>query len=107
MPITVINAVIHGFEKEQHTLGVPKDKVFKRPDTLDVTKPPVISLVEGVAKLLGKKDNTLAWGRFSDKSDRGPFPASFGVSVAYIPGKNDLNNKNLFHKLTITGRIQT
>lgn len=102
MAITVINAVIHGFEKEQHTLGVPRKGVFKRPDTLDATKEPVIALVSGVAKLLGKKDNTLAWGRFSTDRERGPFPESFKVSVTPVPGKVDLSDKNLFHALTIT-----
>lgn len=102
MAITVINAVIHGFEKEQHTLGVPKDGVFKRSDTLDVTKEPVIVLVAGVAKLLGKKDNTLAWGRFSTDRERGPFPESFKVSVTPVPGQGDLSDKKLFHALTIT-----
>lgn len=102
MAITVINAVIHGFEKEQHTLGVPEEGVFKRPDTLDVTKEPVIVLVAGVAKLLGKKDNTLAWGRFSTDRERGPFPESFKASVTPVPGKVDLSDKKLFHALTIT-----
>lgn len=102
MAITVINAVIHGFEKEQHTLGVLEEGVFKRSDTLDVRKEPVIVLVAGVAKLLGKKDNTLAWGRFSTDRERGPFPESFKVSVTPVPGKVDLSDKKLFHALTIT-----
>lgn len=101
MAIAVINAVIHGFEKEQHTLGVSEDKVFKRSGTLDVAKPPVISLVEGVAKLLGKKDNTLAWGRFSTDRERGPFPESFKVSVTPRLGGVDLSDPILFHALTI------
>lgn len=102
MAIAVINAVIHGFEKDQHTLGVPEDRVFKRPDTLDATKEAVIVLVESVAKLLGKKDNTLAWGRFSTDRERGPFPESFKVSVTPRPGEVDLSDPNLFHALTIT-----
>lgn len=97
MPLAVINAVIHGFDKEKHTEIV--SNVFKRDKTLDVTQAPVVALVEGVAKLLGKRENSLAWGRFNNDNFRGPFPSSFDACVSSEP---DLTDENVFLALTHT-----
>lgn len=82
MAIKVINAVIHGFDKDQHKKTDLKSIVIKD-NGLDVTLPAVKTLVENVAKLLGGKLNTQSWGRFSD--DRGgKFYKSFNKGVANI-----------------------
>lgn len=96
MAIKVINAVIHGFDKKQRSEEL--ENIFRRPKPLDVSKKPVIALVEGVAGLLGGSDNSLAWGRFRRDSRRGLFPASFTKAVETAP---DLNDPHVFHTLTL------
>ncbi len=92
MAITVVNAVIHGFEKDQHKKTDPTSIVIKGKG-LDVTLPAVKTLVENVAKLLGDKLNTQSWGRFSE--DRGgKFYSSFKADVVSI------DNVNVFIELT-------
>ena len=84
--IQVINAVIHGFDKEQHKKTDP-DSIVIKDKGLDVTLPAVKTLVESVAKLLGGKLNTQSWGRFSE--DRGgKFYKSFNKNVKTI-GNHD------------------
>lgn len=86
MAITVINAVIHGFDKDQHKKTDLKSIVIKD-NGLDVTLPAVKTLVENVAKLLGGKLNTQSWGRFSE--DRGgKFYKSFSKDVKAL-GNHD------------------
>lgn len=97
MSISVINAVIHGFDKERGEEEELKN-IFRREKVLDVTKKPVIALVEGVAGLLGKRDNSLAWGRFSTDSRRGPFPDEFKAAVKTQP---DLQEARVFHTLSL------
>ncbi|WP_212645731.1 nucleoid-associated protein [Delftia sp. PE138] len=65
MAIEIINAVIHGFEKEQHVKGVALDDIVYKDKCLDITLPTVIALVSGVAKLLGNRMNMQSWGRFN------------------------------------------
>lgn len=96
MAITVINAVIHGFDKEQRSDVLTN--IFRRPTPLDVSKKPVIALVDGVAGLLGGSDNSLAWGRFRTDSRRGLFPDSFKKAVETPP---DLSDPRVFHALTL------
>lgn len=80
--IQVINAVIHGFDKDQHKKTDLKSIVIKDKG-LDVTLPAVKTLVENVAKLLGGKLNMQSWGRFSE--DRGgKFYKSFNKDVNFI-----------------------
>lgn len=100
MAITVINAVIHGFDKSPRTAKEASviSNVFRRQTVLDVTKKPVIALVDGVANLLGKKDNSLAWGRFRTDSRRGGFPSSFKKAVETQP---DLQNSKVFYALSL------
>lgn len=96
MAINVINAVIHGFDKDQRSPIL--SNIYKRTTPLDVSKRPVIVLVEGVAGLLGGSDNSLAWGRFRTDSRRGPFADSFKLAVETLP---DLSDPNVFQALTI------
>ena len=84
--IQVINAVIHGFDKDQHKKTDPKSIVIKDKG-LDVTLPAVKTLVENVAKLLGGKLNTQSWGRFN-KDRGGKFYNSFNKDVKAI-GSHD------------------
>ena len=77
--IQVINAVIHGFEKEQHK-KTDLDSIVIKDKGLNVTLPAVKTLVSGVAKLLGGKMNTQSWGRF-DKERGGKFYAAFNRHV--------------------------
>jgi nucleoid-associated protein len=65
MAIEIINAVIHGFEKDQHVKGVAIDDIVLKDICLDVTLPTVQALVGGVAKLLGNRMNMQSWGRFN------------------------------------------
>ena len=95
MPFEIINAVIHGFDKEKYAEAV--SGIVKKNEVLDVSQAPVVSLVEGVAKLLGKKENSLAWGRFGDDAFRGPFPDSFQKCVSSQP---DLADKSVFLALS-------
>lgn len=97
MAIKVINAVIHGFDKKQRE-EVLKN-IFRRPTVLDVTKNPVVALVDGVANLLGKKDNSLAWGRFRTDSRRSTFPDEFKAAIN--PSPDLLENPKIFHALSI------
>lgn len=96
MAITVINAVIHGFDKEQREEVLTN--IFRRQTVLDVTKNPVIELVRAVAGLLGKRDNSLAWGRFRTDSRRGLFPSSFKSAVKTQP---DLQQAGVFYALSL------
>lgn len=84
--IQVINAVIHGFDKEQHK-KTDLDSIVIKEKGLDVTLPAVKTLVENVAKLLGGRLNTQSWGRFHE--DRGgKFYKSFNKDVKVI-GNHD------------------
>ncbi|WP_337058767.1 nucleoid-associated protein [Pseudomonas sp. USHLN015] len=65
-------AVIHSFEKAQHTIVVRRDTIVEKP-LFDVKIPTVQALVTGIHELLGKPENNVIWGQFSD-SRPGPFP---------------------------------
>ena len=88
MAIQVINAVIHGFDKDQHTTTIPLEKIVIKKKVLDVQSPPVKSLVEGVAKLLGTKLNTKSWGRFDVEKDR-KFYREFNLKVSLLRNDDD------------------
>lgn len=66
-------AVIHRFEKEKSSLIVPEEKIVKK-ELFDPSIPTVISLVSGINTLLGKVENNVVWGQFSESSRQGNFP---------------------------------
>lgn len=98
MAITVINAVIHGFDKDQHKKTDPESIVIKDKG-LDVNLPAVKTLVENVAKLLGGRLNTQSWGRFNE--DRGgKFYKSFNRDV------NVISNHDKFIEMTRQAMVE-
>lgn len=93
MPIEILRAVIHGFDKDQHTVVVNEASIVKKNILLDITDPPVINLVNGLIKILGRRSNAQSWGRFSE--DRGGrFPNRFKQDIEVW------NNDNNFLQLT-------
>lgn len=75
MAINLTHAVIHSFTKEANTQVVTD--VVKKDDLLDVQLPAVVTLVDGVASLIGKKGNSVTYGQFGDDMRQGPFPSAF------------------------------
>lgn len=96
--VRVINAVIHGFEKEQHK-KTDIDSIVIKEKGLNVTLPAVKTLVGGVAKLLGGKLNTQSWGRF-DKERGGKFYGAFKKAV------HELSDVDTFIELTRKAMIE-
>lgn len=79
----ILHSVIHGFDKVQHE---PVGLVVKKDLLLDCKLPAVISLANGVLKLLGNKTNNQAWGHFGNDGREGLFPGQF---EQFIPIKSD------------------
>lgn len=75
MPIQIHHTVIHGFSKAQHDVDVTE--VVKKNVLLNARLPAVESLVDGVAKLLGKRSNAQVWGRFNEVAREGLFARHF------------------------------
>jgi nucleoid-associated protein len=83
MAITIKYAIIHGFDKVQHTQEITS--LIKKDVNLDTEQIPVIGLVEGIAKLLGRRKNAQSWGRFDDATRAGPVPPS--LKLHYTPSE--------------------
>lgn len=71
MPIQITHSIIHGFEKLQHTQIIVS--VTKKDAVLDALQTPVISLIQGIATLLGRRQNAQSWGRFDSLDRAGPY----------------------------------
>ena len=76
----IVHSVIHGFDKEQH--GPITDVVMKEV-LLDNSLPAVVTLVQGVQKLLGNSSNSQAWGKFGDNARVGRFPPALHGYIAH------------------------
>ncbi|WP_186079067.1 nucleoid-associated protein [Burkholderia gladioli] len=74
MPIQIRHSVIHGFEKEA---GAQVARVVKKDRLLDNALESVNALVQGMVTLLGKKESSQIWGKFSDNGRQGLFPGRF------------------------------
>jgi nucleoid-associated protein len=81
MAITIKYAIIHGFDKAQHTQEITS--LIKKDVNLNVEQIPVINLVEGIAKLLGRRKNAQSWGRFDEATRAGPVSPS--LKLHYTP----------------------
>lgn len=99
MAIQVINAIIHGFDKDQHTTNVPQKSIVIKNKVLNVDLPAVKTLVEGVSKLLGNKINAQSWGRF-DVDRGGKFYKEFDA------GLHLLTDEKYFISLTKKAMIE-
>lgn len=75
MAFELKHAVIHSFEKEQHSTEVDPRTIVIKP-LFDVSLPTVQSLVSGIHTILGKPGNNVAWGQFVSSGREGKFPAA-------------------------------
>lgn len=86
-------AVIHSFEKEQHSTEIDPSTVIKKP-LFDINLPTVQSLVSGLHTILGKPGNNVAWGQFASTGREGPFPS---VVKSYVTSDTSADFEELTH----------
>jgi len=80
MTTVVKHAVIHSFTKKAHSNDLVD--VTKKQKVLDIDKPAVVALINGVNGLLGKPGNILSYGQFGDNMRQGKFPTAFADFVS-------------------------
>lgn len=74
MGIILNKVIIHELVKEQRE-GIKPSVI--RDNVIDATNPSIISLVEGVVELYGKKNNSAQYGVFKSGEGKGDFPLAF------------------------------
>lgn len=74
MEITIIRVVIHELVKEQHK---PFEKAIKKSIVLPASNAVVLTLLEGVTGLYGRRDNSAHYGTFLEGPKAGFFPPAF------------------------------
>ncbi|EJN07614.1 nucleoid-associated protein [Herbaspirillum sp. YR522] len=86
MTIRLNHSVIHGFAKHA---GQRTAQLIKKDQPLDNTLPAVLSLVEGMVDLFGKRESRQVWGRFMPSHAQACFPLRFAGYAAAAPGAED------------------
>lgn len=74
MGIILNKVIIHELVKEQRE-GIKPSVI--RDHVISATNPSIISLVEGVVELYGKKNNSAQYGVFKTGEGKGDFPLAF------------------------------
>lgn len=72
MVFVLKHAVIHSFDKKMHEAEVKN--VVKKDALIPTEHEPIKKLVSTLSTLLGRKENSVVWGQFSNTGREGPIP---------------------------------